>query len=197
MDKFDNIYRIESARYKNWDYGSNAFYFVTICTHGREYFFGKIENSIMVLNEIGEIVVSIWNEIPVQFSFVRLGEFIIMPNHVHGIIQINKLDKTIYSGDVSRDAINRVSTEEGFASKLKGGITGSHNPMLHQNLSRILRWVKGRATFEARKINPDFSWQSRFHDRIIRDKNEWYAKTNYIKNNPKNWRDDEFNIDGL
>ncbi len=81
--------------------------------------------------------------------------------------------------------------------KKKGGITGAHNPMLHDNLSRILRCYKGLATFEFHKLNPNFEWQSRFHDRIIRDKDEWYAKTNYIKNNPKNWSEDEFNIGNL
>lgn len=183
----------------------------------------------MILNEVGRIVETIWDEIPVHFTFVRLGEFVVMPNHIHGIIQINKTGKTIDTDINGKDAINRVSTSENDKQsdsigidthrrdainhvsmmgvdteeinpneiKKKGGITGNNNPMLHQNLSRILRWYKGRVTFEARKINPDFSWQTRFHDRIIRDKNEWYAKTNYIKNNPENWREDEFNIDGL
>ncbi len=203
MDKFDEIYRIESARLKNWDYGSNAYYFVTICTLQRECFFGKVVDSKMIFNDIGNIARTIWNEISNQFPFVQLGTFVVMPNHIHGIIQIDKIDVDNNIDVRGRDAINRVSTAEetNRVSTIEdtttipnkpGGITGDYNPMLHKNLSRIIRWYKGRVTFESRKTVPNFQWQSRFHDRIIRDKNEWYAKTNYIKNNPKKWNDDEF-----
>jgi len=190
MDKFDNKYRIESARLLNWDYGSNAYYFVTICTQDRLCFFGDVVNSSMILNYPGKIVESIINQIPEQFQYTRNGEFIIMPNHIHIIIQINK-SKEILDID-GKDVINQVLTNDTRATKSYGGITGIKNPMLHQNLPRIIRWFKGRVTYEIRKSVPDFAWQSRFHDRIIRDKNEWFAVTNYIKNNPANWEKDEF-----
>lgn len=101
-DKFQNKYRIPSARLQNWDYGSNAMYFVTICTAHREYYFGNIINvetpesgvstttPTMELSEIGEMAYRFWTEIPNHFPFVELGEFVVMPNHVHGIIIINK-----------------------------------------------------------------------------------------------------------
>ncbi|MHC1776112.1 MAG: transposase [Lentimicrobium sp.] len=73
-----------------------------------------------------------------------------------------------------------------------GGITGIHNPMLHDNLSRILRWYKGRVSFESRKILADFGWQSRFYDHIIRDDAEYQRIADYIKNNPAKWEDDRF-----
>jgi hypothetical protein len=74
----------------------------------------------------------------------------------------------------------------------RGGITGEHNPMLHQNLSRVIRWYTGRVTYEAHKTNPDFNWQRRFHDRIIRDPEEFKIKAEYIQQNILNWKEDEF-----
>lgn len=88
MTKFKNKYRIESNRLKNWDYGSNAMYFVTICTKDRECFFGNIIEDKMILSEIGNTAEKYWLKIPQHFSFVTLHNHIVMPNHVHGIIEI-------------------------------------------------------------------------------------------------------------
>jgi putative transposase len=190
VDKFHEIYRIETARLKKWDYGSNAFYFVTICTVGRECFFGEIVDSKMVLNGIGKIVETEWLKTPVlrPEMNLKLGEFVVMPNHFHAIIYIGKNQYNSELVSSGRDAMHPVSTNKNKPNKF-----GPQS----KNLSSIFRGFKSSITIESHKINPNFSWQSRFHDRIIRDKEEWYAKTNYIKNNPKNWREDEFNIDGL
>jgi REP element-mobilizing transposase RayT len=97
-DRFRDKYRIPSARLQNWDYGWSAAYFVTICTAHRERYFGEIvagldnEQSTMQLSEIGKIAVSCWQEIPNHFPFVILDEYVVMPNHVHGIIIISKSD---------------------------------------------------------------------------------------------------------
>ncbi len=92
MDKFQNKYRVPSARLQNWDYGRNAAYFVTICTADREHYFGKIENEEMILSEIGKNAYECWLEIPEHFPFVKLDVHVVMPNHVHGIIVIDKQD---------------------------------------------------------------------------------------------------------
>nr|WP_311196069.1 transposase [Antarcticibacterium sp. 1MA-6-2] len=63
--------------------------------------------------------------------------------------------------------------------------------MLNENLSKIIRWYKGRTTFEIRKIDPNFSWQSRFHDHIIRNDQSFHRISEYIKNNPSNWKEDK------
>ena len=120
MDKFQNKYRISSARLQSWDYGWNAAYFITICTANRECYFGNIVDAKMELTEIGEIAKKYWQEIPWHFPFVKLDEFIIMPNHTHGIIIIDKPlgnmvnDEKLTDGGgavgISRDAFNRVST---------------------------------------------------------------------------------------
>lgn len=201
-EKYQNKYRIESARMKNYDYSKNGGYFVTIVTANREHFFGNItDDNKIELSNIGEIVNRIWEEIPNQFSFICLDEMIIMPNHIHGVLWIDNdhhhcgdAINRVYDCDSDcchcKDAINRVSTEKTETkNKQSGGITGNKNPMFHENLSRVIRWFKGRCTFEINKINPKpkFAWQSRFHDRIIRNSNELKRIQYYIMMNPEKW----------
>jgi putative transposase len=93
IDKFQNKYRIPSARLHNWDYGDNGAYFITICTSNRNHFFGEITNDIMELNEIGNIAENFWVEIPQHYPFIELGNYIVMPDHIHGILIINKTKK--------------------------------------------------------------------------------------------------------
>ena len=90
MDKFKNKYRISSTRLQNWDYASNGAYFITICTKNREHYFGEIKNKEMQLTETGKLAETYWMEIPEHFPFVTLGNFVIMPNHMHGILIIDK-----------------------------------------------------------------------------------------------------------
>jgi len=90
LDKFQNKYTIKSTRLENYDYAQNGLYFVTICTKDREELFGEIKDEKMILNEVGRIVNQFWQEIPKHFPFVNLDEFVVMPNHVHGIIEISK-----------------------------------------------------------------------------------------------------------
>lgn len=94
FEKFRNKYRIPSTRLNNWDYGKNGAYFITICTKNREHFFGEIlsvnNNNEMQFTEIGVLADQFWSEIPKHFPFVELGNFQIMPNHVHGILIIDK-----------------------------------------------------------------------------------------------------------
>jgi len=181
--KFQNKYRISTARLQNWDYGWNAPYFVTICTQNRKCYFGDIVETQFSASELGTLAQKYWNEIPQHFPFVQLDVFVLMPNHVHGIIIINKND--------DRDAINRVSTRQSQLEN-NGGITGNNNPMLHENLSRIIRWYKGRTSFECRNIYADFAWQTRFHDHIIRDNKSYNKIKSYIIENPLKWNNDKF-----
>lgn len=90
MKKFRNKYRIPSARAHCWDYGWNGAYFITICTKKRVHYFGEIENKKMVLSHAGVIADILWHEIPRRFPFVNLGEFVVMPNHIHGILILDK-----------------------------------------------------------------------------------------------------------
>jgi REP element-mobilizing transposase RayT len=124
-----------------------------------------------------------------------------MPNHVHGILFINKINdnKNNYSlhnknlmnfENVMRkeDAINRAPTV--------GGVTNNKNPMLYQNLSTIIRWYKGRVTFETKKINDFFDksiWQTRFYEHVIRNNDELNRIRNYIRCNLLNLENDNKN----
>lgn len=131
----------------------------------------------MVLSDRGKTAYGLWVDIHKQFPFVILDEFVVMPNHVHGLIVIDKQD--------DRGAINRVSMGG-------GGVTGHSNPMLHQNLSTIIRWYKGRVTHSVREEHRDFMWQTRFHDHIVRNQKSLDKIRNYIQNNPATWKDDKF-----
>ncbi|WKV13207.1 transposase [Marivirga harenae] len=198
-DKFKNKYRTESARLQNWDYRSKAKYFVTICTKNRECFFGKIRNGEMLLNDVGKIVESEWVktfELRPDMNLC-MGEYIVMPNHFHGIIGIgdNRYNSISGSNRDGRDEMHRVST----VTTTTNGNNLRTKPPKNQfgpqskNLGSIIRGFKSGVTVGARLINPDFGWQDRFHDHIIRDKKSFQRISEYIKNNPRNWSDDGFN----
>ena len=175
-------FQIKSARLENWDYGSNAAYFVTICTQDRIHYFGEITNGIMQLSEIGLLAKKYWLEIPEHFPFVELDEFVIMPNHVHGIIIINKPDNGQYNNERTVETPNLgVSTTTMASKKWKPA-----------SLGVIINQYKRICTINARKIHADFAWQSRFHDHIIRNDESFHYISNYIKNYPTKWTDDKF-----
>ena len=86
---FQDKYRVESTRLRDWDYAGDGYYFVTICTKNRINHFGKIEDKKMCLNKYGQAVEKFWRQIPKYYNNVTINSFIIMPNHIHGIIIIN------------------------------------------------------------------------------------------------------------
>lgn len=184
--KFQNKYRISSARLQNWDYGANGAYFITICTQNREHFFGEIVETQFIASELGILAEKYWLEIPKHFPYVELGNFVIMPNHVHGILIIDK------NASVSESVETRLIASLHETTNKTGGFAGNKTPMLQDNISRIIRWYKGRCSFEMRKSHADFGWQSRFHDHIIRNEKSFETIQNYIENNPMNWNEDKF-----
>lgn len=108
-NKYKGTYRGTSARLQTWDYGWAASYFITVNTKYRICYFGRISNGKMQLTEAGCIALQYWNEIPGHFPFVKLGAFVIMPDHIHGIISIQKkLSPTKDSGN--KTIINKVNT---------------------------------------------------------------------------------------
>lgn len=202
QNKFQNKYRIPSARLQTWDYANNGAYFITICTQNRHHFFGTIQNQEMQLSEIGKLAVQFWMEIPNHFPFIELGNFVVMPNHVHGILIINHSVETRFiASNENNDeprciAPNDINTKEtrliAFLQGNIGGFSGNKNPMINDNISKIVRWYKGRCSFECRKINPNFGWQTRFHDHIIRNSKSFDTIQNYIFENPLNWKNEKF-----
>lgn len=190
QDRFQNKYRITPARMPFWNYGWNGRYFVTICTAYREHFFGEIKDRKMILSSMGHCANKLWHDIPKHFPYAILDEFKVMPNHIHGIIEISKNIDGHYGGmdSIDRDTLNPNPS----CNKQSGGATGNNNPMLNNNLARILRWYTGRCSFEIHKIHADFEWQKRFHDHIIRDDETLFKIRNYIRTNPEHWEEDCF-----
>ena len=86
MEKFQDKYRIQSARLKDWDYSSAGAYFITICTRDRIHFFGEIVNGKMAYTPLGILAETLWHEIKQHTKNIELGEFVVMPNHIHGIL---------------------------------------------------------------------------------------------------------------
>jgi REP element-mobilizing transposase RayT len=163
MTLFNNKYRIESTRLLNWDYGWNGYYFVTICTKDRGDILGKIIKGKIMLNDFGNFAKKFWQTIPEHFPFTILDEFVVMPDHVHGIIIIDK-----------NDNIQNDPGQREFGKPVK------------QSVSAIIGSYKSIVTRTINKENPDnkFEWQSGFYDRIIRDRDELNNVRTYIINNP-------------
>jgi REP element-mobilizing transposase RayT len=195
MEKFKNKFRIPSARAQWWDYGNNAAYFITICTKNMIHYFGEIPpvqtrfiasvEPRLIASVPGKIAESCWIDIPNQFPYAQLDSFVIMPNHIHGIIIINKPDSEFKNSP-------NLSEKQSLSDSIEvGGFAGSNNPMLNDNIPRIIRWFKGRCTFEIRKIQLDFKWQTRYYDRIIRNEQEYNRIKFYIENNIKAWKNDK------
>ena len=201
-EKFRNKYRVPSARLHNWDYGYNGAYFITICTKEMQHFFGEVVDKKMLLNSAGALAEEYWIEIAKQFPYVELGNFQIMPNHIHGILIIDKSVVVAAAAVETRfiasnfEDIANIGEKQLIASVPQndevGGFAGENNPMFADNISRIIRWYKGRCSFEMRKTNPNFGWHPRFHDHIIRNSESFERIQNYIEENPSRWEEDKF-----
>ncbi len=170
MTLYKNKYRVETARLQGWDYGSNASYFVTICTKEREHFFGEIADGKMIMSELGKCADKCLQEITEHFPFVVLEEYVVMPNHIHGIVIIDKPPPPPPPPPQSKNKFGPQS----------------------QNLGSIIRGFKIGVTNEAKQIQPDFKWQARYHDHIIRIEKTYQRIKDYIMTNPLNWEKDKF-----
>jgi len=191
-DRYKNKYRIPSARLRNWDYGGCASYFITICSQNRECYFGEIIDCKMRLSEIGKIVENEWLktfELRPDMNLIN-DEFVIMPNHFHAIIIIGENEYNTNCKTNGRDVMHRVSTGNDETNKPQN----KFGPQ-SKNLASIVRGFKSAVTIHARKIQPDFAWQSRFHDHIIRNEKEYQKIKVYVLENPLSWKDDKHNLE--
>ena len=190
-DKFQNKYRIPSARAVWHDYNDGD-YFITICTKNREHYFGEIVNGKMILNDLGIKLNELIAEIPSHHSYAKTPVYQIMPNHLHLIVCIDG------SRVACRDAANRTDAAcRDVACRVSTGETGENNKMQEIAdqcglLSTAMGGMKSALTNHAHSNKIPFGWQTRFHDHIIRDQEEWERIANYIKNNPASWENDKF-----
>ncbi len=160
--------RRNSLRLEGYDYSEPGAYFITTVTHQRACLFGKVVNREMQLNASGKMVEKVWSELPKHYPHIELGMFIVMPNHVHGIIII----------------------DEDVGAGLRPAPTKKHG------LSEIIRAFKSfssRHIHEIDEFSPERIWQRGFHDRILRNEKEWQNVHLYIEANPVNWENDAEN----
>lgn len=198
-NKYLGKYRNESARAPWWDYSRNGAYFITINTKNRERLFGEIQDGIMNLSDVGQLANTFWLEIPDHFPGVLMDAHIVMPNHVHGILVIDKMDhdkdmvRTPNLGVPTGGTIITTDTDTMINTTIN---TPNHRTQQAsqkwkpQTIGVIINQFKRKCTIDAWKINPNFAWQSRFHDHIIRNEHEFLRIRDYIINNPKNWETD-------
>ena len=188
MKETNKKYRDQSIRLKNWDYRSPGAYFITICTKKRQQYLGHIYDGKMILSESGIIAHTIWHEIPEHFHHVTLDAFVVMPDHIHGIILIDTVCRDVTS--VCRDVACNVPTNNVPTNnvptngKINKMSTISPKP---GSLSTIIRSYKSAVTRECNTKNLQFAWQARFYDHIIRDEISMERIRKYIYINPLRW----------
>ena len=209
MGLFKNKYRIKSARLPYWDYTTEGFYFVTICTKNKEHFFGTISNGVMQISEVGQIVTKEWLTTELVRENVKLDEWVIMPNHFHGIIVIHEHVET--TRRVVSTIQTRNSGDEGTARETtrrvvstiqtrNSGNVGTSRETTHRVVSTTLKsnylcsiigQFKSIATKKIRENGyHDFAWQPRFHDHIVRNEKSLNRIRTYIQFNPEQWEYD-------
>lgn len=177
-----------SPRLKDYDYGQEGAYFITVCTHERAHLFGAVVNEVMMLNDCGEIVLACWEDIPRHFSNVGCDLFVVMPNHVHGIL-------VVVGAVGAKPKETTVGTR--YIVSLRQNSPREFGKPQPGSLSTIIGTFKAAVT---RKINrlrdtPGAPvWQGRFHDHIIRDEDDLNHHRQYILTNPTRWEVDRENI---
>jgi len=195
-----------SIRLQGYDYAQAGAYFVTICTQDRECLFGEVVDGEMVLNAYGRVVATFWQRIPHHFARVELDEWVVMPNHVHGVIVITDDDggDDVGRGDAFRKRRSgRVGTFAAHGSTAKepavgecvaptdgdcrpagpppgslGAIVGNFKSVTTRRINRMRKTPGVRV------------WQRNYHDRVIRNERELKAVRRYVHQNPARWADD-------
>ncbi len=192
MDKYKNKYRIKSHRMPHWDYSGNGYYFITIVTQNRVCNLGEIENRKMILSDFGKIIETEWHKSFRIRNELFLDEFIIMPNHIHAIVELKKNDIDISDGntDTHEQTHGRASLQlqrlpksiSSFIAGYKSAINSKIDDYIDENNLDIPKYNRNNHFF-----------QPNYNDHIIRDNVEYHKIKKYIINNPINWKNTKFN----
>ncbi len=214
MAKFQNKYRIESHRKPNWDYSADALYFLTMVTQNRECNLGEIENETMNLSDFGKIVETEWLKSFQIRNELILHEYVIMPNHLHAIVEINNesfghvvdTHGRVYLPIVPNSPTvtnSPTATDFPIAHELLLSIKRNHPIRLPKSISSFIGGFKSAVNtsidnfIDEHKLSiPKYNrnnhfFQPNYYDHIIRDNFEYHGIRNYIANNPKNWNSDK------
>ena len=171
----------QSIRLQNYDYSKAGMYFITICTYNDDKLFGRIIDGIMILNNSGTIAHKYWTEIPNHFPNAILDEFIIMPNHIHGIIQ------TV--------GVQHLEPEKRYVSEKPHHPENKFQHIISGSIGSIIRGFKVGVTKWYRKNTDIYHvWHRNFHEKIIRSEIELNNVRQYIIDNPKKWKLDKVNL---
>lgn len=189
----------KQIRLKNYDYSKPVYYYITICTFNKEILFCNITDYKMKLNKYGEIAKQKWYDLPNHNSNIKLDSFVIMPNHIHGII--NFIETNVGAGSQPAPDSIMISdtvqiTCENVSDINGAGCEPAPTPIKKHGLPEIVRQFK---TFSAKEINEMRNttgttiWQRNYYEHIIRNEKELWKIRQYIKYNPINWEKDEYN----
>jgi len=164
-------------RLRNYDYSQAGGYFITICTYNREYLFGEIINQEMMLNYVGRIVEEWWVELEKKFSSVKLDDYVIMPNHTHGII-------TIVEGEWDDvGAIHELPLQDKIERRR----------MLIPKMVGYFKMNSAKYVNRVRNTEGTPLWQRNYYEHVVRSEDEWNRIRQYIRNNPLKWQLDREN----
>ena len=197
---FEQMKERKPNRLEGYDYSKDNLYFVTSCTRDRIHFFGEIKNHKMILNACGEIARNQWNWLAKQYPYVKSHAFIVMPNHIHGILEINRdvidTDISMQKGSPKK---NESHVGTGRDLSLHAETEGfrrhryNHNPIKIKSLSQLMGAYKTTSSKEIHLLGVfDFAWQRSFYDHIIRNSESFEKIKAYIHTNPKRWDNDRF-----
>lgn len=174
-----------SIRLQGYDYNMPGAYFVTICTHHHKPLFGQVVDGEMRLNQAGRVANDQWSRLGVRFNHIELSEFVIMPNHMHGILILIEGCRGA-GGDLESPSSNHAPLRP------YGGA-----PIIPGSLGAIVRTYKASVTnrLHAKNINlRNPVWQRNYYEHIIRNEDDLRMITEYIANNPLNWGQDELQL---
>jgi len=169
-----------SVRLPGFDYSKIGMYFVTVCASERRCIFGEVRDDETVLSSIGQIVSACWIEIPHHFPNVKIEAYVVMPNHIHGILTIH----SNWKGAGSQEKL--AAPMESF---------GKPTPRSIPTIVRSFKAAASRHSRESGYVKGESIWQRGYYEHVLRNTREYVEVTNYILQNPARWADDEDNLD--
>ena len=179
----------KSIRLNGYDYSKAGLYFITICTHNRENLFGEIDDGKMILNEYGEIVEKEIIKTNSLRKNIKIDEYIIMPNHIHFIIEI------VTVGAYGNTPKNEITAYTNIEHGVNHYAPTKQLKSPSKNIGAIVRAIKACSTANINKLRKTTGipvWQRNYYENIIRDENAHLKIAEYIKNNPVLWGNDRY-----
>lgn len=189
------IHNRRSIRLKGYDYTQPGAYFITLCAQDRIHLFGRIRNGEMKLNEFGKIVSGEWERTAEMRPNIRTADFVVMPNHIHGILVIADDD----DGDICRGTLQRAPTDKRAPTgkRAKTENIEQFGKPVSNSVPTIIRGFKSATTKRINQLRntPRLPvWQRNYYEHIIRNDTSYHQITEYIRLNPARWEEDRLFI---